>query len=277
MSKTGYFSAPSGMDSAKLFTLNTDTVVANGTATSVTAGSNDTTFYTVLWSDSLANGSYRLVMYDGGVALAGLAEVTVDATTVVEATTSSGSGSGARTVTITVTLDTGGNVEGATVRLTKAAESFTATTNASGVCTFNVDDGTWTVAITSAGATYAGTTIVVNGDETASYEMTAISITASDVGKRTGYYTCFDEDGVVESGVVVTCWAVTPPSTTGIALDSKVRTETSAGNGIVQFTNMIVGARYRFKRGDWDRSVLVEVPSGTGSFAMDSLVGRETA
>lgn len=89
MSKTGYFSAPAGMDSAKLFTLNTDTVVANGTATSVTAGSNDTTFYTVLWSDSLANGSYRLVMYDGGVALAGLAQVAVGDTTV---TTPSASG-----------------------------------------------------------------------------------------------------------------------------------------------------------------------------------------
>lgn len=88
MSKTGYFSAPSGMDSAKLFTLNTDTVVANGTASSVTAGTNDTTFYTVLWSDSLANGSYRLVMYDGGVALAGLAEVTVDDTTVTVTSTS---------------------------------------------------------------------------------------------------------------------------------------------------------------------------------------------
>lgn len=82
MSKTGYFSAPAGMDSAKLFELNTDTVVANGTATSVTAGTNDNTFYTVAWSDSLAAGSYRLVMYDGGVALAGLAEVTVDESSV---------------------------------------------------------------------------------------------------------------------------------------------------------------------------------------------------
>lgn len=277
MSKTGYFSAPAGMDSAKLFTLNTDTVVANGTATSVTAGTNDDTFYTVLWSDSLANGTYRLVMYDGGVALAGLAQVTVGASTVTDATTSSSSGTGARTVTITVTLDTGGNVEGATVRLTKAAESYTATTNASGVCAFNVNDGTWTVAITAAGATFSGSSLTVDGTETASYEMTAISLTASDVGKRTGYYTCYDEDGVVESGVVVTCWAVNPPSTTGVALDSKERTETSAASGIVEFTNMIVGARYRFKRGDWDKSVLVEVPTGTGAFAMDSLVGRETA
>lgn len=103
------------------------------------------------------------------------------------------------------------------------------------------------------------------------------TIDPSEPGKRTGYYTCFDENGVVESGVVVTCWAVQPPSTTGIALDSRERTETSAANGVVEFTNLVVGARYRFKRGDWDKSVLVEVPSGTGAFAMDSLIGRETA
>jgi hypothetical protein len=276
MTKTGYFSAPAGMDEAKLFALNTDTVVANGTSTSVTAGTNDNTFYTVVWSASLANGTYRLVLYDGGVALAGLAQVVVGASTVTEAT-SGGSGTGARTVTITVTLNTGGSVEGATVRMTKAAESYTAATNASGVCTFNVDDGTWTVAITAAGASFSGASLVVDGNESASYQMTATSLTPSDPGKRTGYYTCFDEDGVLEAGVVVTCWAVSPPSTTGVALDSRERTETSGANGVVEFTNMIVGARYKFKRGDWDKSVTVDVPSGAGAFALDSLVGRETA
>lgn len=187
-----------------------------------------------------------------------------------------GSGGGARTVTITVTLDTGGNVEGATVRLTKAAESYTATTDVDGECVFNVDDGTWTVAITAAGASFAGTSLVVDGDETASYEMTAISLTASDVGKRTGYYTCYDENGVVESGVEVQCWCYYAPST-GLALDSAVRTETSDVDGLVQFTNMIVGAKYKFRRGDWaeSKAVSVTVESGSGAFALDSVLGRD--
>jgi hypothetical protein len=89
---------------------------------------------------------------------------------------SAGSGTGARTVTITVNDGTTA-LQNATVRMTEGANTFTATTNVSGVAVFNLDDATYTVGVTKSGYSYAGTTLVVNGTETATYSMTVVSIT----------------------------------------------------------------------------------------------------
>jgi len=94
----------------------------------------------------------------------------------------SGSGSGARTVTITVNDGTT-VLENCIVRLTEGANTFTALTNSSGVAVFNLDDATYTVGITKPGYTYSGTSLVVNGTETATYSMTAISISNPTAGK----------------------------------------------------------------------------------------------
>jgi len=163
-----------------------------------------------------------------------------------------GTGSGARTVTITVTLSAA-PVEGASVRLTKAAETYVGTTNASGVVTFNVDDGTWTVSITSPNATFAGASLVVDDAETVSYSLTAVSITPSPAGQMTGYWTCYSHLGVVESGVSVTMQLVdVPKGSKGLALDSKTRTVTANGSGVAQFTNLFPGCRYKVYRGAAD-------------------------
>src|SRR5512142_3051102 len=67
------------------------------------------------------------------------------------------SGTGARTVTVTV--DDGTNpIEGAKVRFTKGGDTFTATTDATGLTTFGLDDGTYTLAVTAGGFTYTPTT-----------------------------------------------------------------------------------------------------------------------
>jgi len=163
-----------------------------------------------------------------------------------------GTGTGARTVTITVTLSAA-PVEGASVRLTKAAETYVGTTNASGVVTFNVDDGTWTVSITSPNATFAGASLVVDDAETVSYSLTAVSITPSPAGQMTGYWTCYSHLGVVESGVSVTMQLVdVPKGSKGLALDSKTRTVTANGSGVAQFTNLFPGCRYKVYRGAAD-------------------------
>lgn len=94
----------------------------------------------------------------------------------------SGAGSGARTVTITVNDGTT-VLENAIVRMTEGANTFTALTNSSGVAVFNLDDATYTVGITKPGYTYSGTSLVVNGTETATYSMTAISISNPTAGK----------------------------------------------------------------------------------------------
>lgn len=73
--------------------------------------------------------------------------------------------------------------------------------------------------------------------------------TASPPGQTTGYATTYDEDGVVETGVVVTCQLLSvDESVTGAAYDSAVRSETSNGSGLVQFTGLFPGATYEFKR-----------------------------
>jgi hypothetical protein len=92
---------------------------------------------------------------------------------------SAGSGTGARTVTITVNDGTTA-LQNAVVRLTEGVNTFRALTNASGVATFNVDDATYTVAITKSGYSYAGTTLVVDGTETATYSMTVNTVTPPD-------------------------------------------------------------------------------------------------
>jgi len=84
------------------------------------------------------------------------------------AAASAGAGTGARTVTITVNDGTTA-LQNAVVRLTEGSNTFRALTNASGVATFNLDDATYTVAVTKSGYTYAGTTLVVDGTETATY------------------------------------------------------------------------------------------------------------
>ena len=160
-----------------------------------------------------------------------------------------GTGTGARTVVVTVTLSAS-PVEGASVRLTKAAETYIGSTNASGQVTFNIDDGTWTVAITSPGATFAGASLVVDDDETVSYSLTAISITPSPATQITGYYTCYSHLGVVESGVSITMQLVgLAQGSVGLALDNRLRTVTSDANGVAQFTNLFPGCRYKVYRG----------------------------
>lgn len=183
-----------------------------------------------------------------------------------------GAGTGARTVTITVNFAFL-PLQGATVRLTKGAESFTGETNVSGQVVFNVNDGTWGVGITAAGATFAGASLVVDGNEAASYSMTANTITPSDPGKRTGYLVCYDEEGQLEQGASVTIICYYAPST-GLALDSEPRTEVSGADGVVSFTNLIVGAKYYITRGS-GRKQSFTVPSGSGSVALNSIVGKE--
>lgn len=185
---------------------------------------------------------------------------------------SSGTGTGARTVTITVNDGTNA-LQNAKVRVTQGAESYLGTTNASGVVTFNLDDATWTIAITKPGYTYAGTTLVVDGNESATYSMTAVTITPSSGSLVTGYWVCYSELGVVESGVSITMQATKVPADTGFALDSAIRTSTSGSDGVAQFTNLIPGATYRVQRNSGDYYTIKIDDDATGSVELNSILG----
>jgi hypothetical protein len=184
----------------------------------------------------------------------------------------SASGSGARTVTVTVNDGTTA-LQNARVRMTEGANSYSALTNASGVAVFNLDDATYTVAITKAGYSYAGTTLVVDGNETITYSMSLVTITPSNSPFVTGYYTCYSELGVVESGVTITLQVHKVPSETGLALDSAVRTTTSDSNGLAQFTNLVPGTTYLIKRGSGTDYTVKIADNATGSVELNSILG----
>jgi hypothetical protein len=184
-----------------------------------------------------------------------------------------GTGTGARTVTITVNL-AGSPVEGAKVRLTKAAESYLGTTNVSGQVTFNVDDGSWIVGITSPNTTFAGAVLAVSGNVSQSYNVTAISITPSSPGNVTGYWLCLGANGLPESGVTMSMQAVSIDcDISGLALDTTVRTTTSNGSGVAQFPDLTPGVRYQAWRGTGAK-VYVTIPTdASGTLELNSLLG----
>lgn len=187
--------------------------------------------------------------------------------------TGGGTGTGARTVTITTQLS-GAPLEGASVRLTKGAETYVGQTNVSGQLTFNVDDGTWVVSITSPGATFGGASLVVDGPETMTYSLTAISLSPSAPGGVTGYWLCLGVNGLIESGVTMSMQAVeVPEGSTGLALDTTIRTATSNGSGVAQFTDLVPGARYSAWRGTGSKRYITIPEDASGSLELNSLLG----
>lgn len=168
------------------------------------------------------------------------------------AAASAGAGTGARTVTITVNDGTTA-LQNAVVRLNEGVNTFRALTNVSGVATFNLDDATYTVAITKSGYSYAGTTLVVDGTETRTYSMTQTSITPPDGPTKTALtILCLDENGDADSGVNVSIRYVTVPTdSVDIAFPGASITKTSNGSGVATF-QVIKGATIEYKRGTRD-------------------------
>jgi hypothetical protein len=178
---------------------------------------------------------------------------------------SAGSGTGARTVTITVNDGTT-VLQNATVRMTEGANTYTATTNVSGVAVFNLDDATYTVGVTKSGYSYAGTTLVVNGTETATYSMTVTTITPpSNPSLSAIVVLCLNAAGQPEASVAIDIRIVTVPSgSQNIAYKGSKQTATSNVNGIAQF-EVVQGSVCEWKRGKADvwSSVTIDSDSVT--------------
>jgi hypothetical protein len=176
-----------------------------------------------------------------------------------------GSGTGARTVTITVNDGTT-VLQNATVRMTEGANTFTSLTNVTGVAVFNLDDATYTVGVTKSGYSYAGTTLIVNGTETATYSMTVVSITPpSNPSLSAIVVLCLDAAGQPEASVAIDIRIVTVPSgSQNIAYKGAKQTATSNVNGIAQF-EVVQGSVCEWKRGKADvwSSVTIDSDSMT--------------
>lgn len=188
---------------------------------------------------------------------------------------STGTGTGARTIDITVT-DGSSPLENVKVRLSlNGVSSAFGITNTNGEVTLNVDDGTYAVALTTPGYTFEGETLVVNGDETASYAMDSIDSADNNI---TGYTFTYDENGVLKASVNVYVSLQRLPSTgQGILANRKWRLSTSDVNGRIEFDNLIPGATYLFTRGyakDCSDTVRITIPANASDpYLLPAFVG----
>src|SRR5690606_31445060 len=103
--------------------------------------------------------------------------------------------------------------------------------------------------------------------------MTAITVSASAPGFSTGVLTCYDEDGAVEQGVTIRARIIKGPGTAGLSYDQTYRDEVSGVDGVVQITNMVIGATYEIVRGDRIGRAEVTVPNAP-SFNLPEVLGQ---
>jgi hypothetical protein len=182
--------------------------------------------------------------------------------------------SGPNTITVTVTNTAdNGPIQGAFVRFYRTGESGTQATDADGETEFTVGSFTWSVAIAANGFVGQTNTLVVSDNAAVTYQLTAATITASEVGKSTGYATVLDEQGAAEVSVPVFITMTAAPTGSGNSFDTVVRKVYSSDTGLVQFPNMIRGATYDYWRSETGKRFSVTVPD-TDTFAFPNFLGK---
>lgn len=209
---------------------------------------------------ALSDENYTAPLTAAGTRSAlGMAAADLDTQLDAIAAGSSGTGTGARTVTITVN-DGSTVLQNARVRLSEGANEFTGLTNASGVVTFNVDDATYTVAITKSRYSYAGTTLVVDGTEAVMYSMTATSVSPpTEPSLSAVEVLCLSATFTAQSGIDIDFrLAAIPSGDQNRAMPGAKVTVTSDSSGIARW-EAPQGATIEYKRGStqvWAKVVL---------------------
>lgn len=184
-----------------------------------------------------------------------------------------GSGGGSGAYTLTITVNDGTNpLQNAVVRFTEGVNTFSQTTNASGVATFALDAATYSVAITKAGYQFTPTTLAVSATDSHTYSMMAITTTPpATPGQSVLTGTCYGNDGVAEVGVTISFRMTEGPGDDGNILSTKTRTTTSGVSGAVSLDGFIQGATYEAWRGT-GKHVSKVIPA-TASFSWPEILG----
>jgi hypothetical protein len=172
-----------------------------------------------------------------------------------------GSGTGAYTIAITVQNTSSAALQNATVRMSEGANSYTATTNASGVATFALDAATYSVAITKGGYQFTPTTLAVSSSDSQTYQMSTVTITPSEPTETTGYITVYTAARVVVSGATVELQLTRLKNgTTGSGINDALVSRTTNASGYAEFTGLPRGAAYqlRINTGPWYRGTTAE-------------------
>jgi len=272
------YSGMAGVLTLKVFAPGSDTIVDSAIAS---PGTNNPSQYSASFTD-LPVLRYLEVLYSDSDPVSS-AYVNVEAATnnyFPESIqdVSASEPTGARAVTVTVTDGTD-PLENATVRFTEGANTYTVNTDVTGVATINLDDATYDVAVTKAGYTFTGTTLLVDGDKTPTYAMSSVSVSLPvSPTQSTGTIRCYDEQGVVEAGVNVSVQIQSGPGTAGLSYDSSVWSVASDVNGDASFVGLMQGAVYRAYRGSETSETEYfefQVPVGRSSFLITELIGSE--
>lgn len=215
----------------------------------LTAGSgDDTSVYTGTVTGAHAGQLLFEVLVSGVVFTHRLRTITDTAATFIiltELEERANHGRGANLVTITITDEDDNPLENAEVRLTSGVLGGLGTTLTDGIVKLSLNAATYDVTITCPG--YAGTvtTLVVSGTTSITYELASLVVTLpEDPGLATGILIALDEEANPEEGIDINLQLVRGPGVAGYSLDMKVRTETTDGDGKVEFTRLIHGATY---------------------------------
>lgn len=239
----------------------------------------------------VGNGEYRLDLPDAAVA-AGADQVSVQGTVAggvvlgypIPLTTNSGTGVYACTWTVN---DGSTALEGATVSFWLAGVlRGTGTTNASGQVSMSLDAGTYTVAISLSGYTFANTTHAVSSTAstwTKTFSMTAVSSTPSTEPdtvtvrwkvKKTDRTTCGAGDATVYLQIIE------GPGTDGFIYhgdNDDFDSEVTDASGYVQFTNVPVPCKLGVKTGTSRKLKIIEIPSdATGIYDAGEIVSHDS-
>lgn len=189
-------------------------------------------------------------------------------------------GSGARQVIINVKdADTSANLQNVLFRATlNGISQARVPTDASGNATVNLDDATYTIALTAGGYQYVGaSTIAVSGNATVPLTMEALPSSGGPPGTVDGRLTVYDNTGDVEAGVTIYCWmARKPTGGYGSAFDREPQEEVSDVNGIVTFEGLVIGATYAVRRGLSGPITMVTIPDDASDpYLLDDVIGEE--
>ncbi len=182
-------------------------------------------------------------------------------------------GIGARTVTLLITDLVAVPLQSAVVRVTKGLLSYVLTSDVNGLVTFNIDDGTWVVAITLANYSFSGAPLSVSADiASQNYQLTPLSLVPSNPGLTTGYTYTYDVNGIIQSGVNMSI-IMDAVSGFGIANNKSIRTVSSDVNGLVQFTNLFKGQQYSLRRGNKGGLEILIPSNAGGTYLLPSVLG----
>lgn len=236
-----------------------------------TADGTESSLYKAVMTDA-ASGVVNVDVISAGVVIGSFVTDLVEAVgnyelwdgpTVVQiaAGVNIGTGSGANSVVVHVQDAGTGNLQGCLVTVLNGTTPIaTGQTYVNGLLTVALPNGTFTLVLYMPGYNGSSTTIVISASGTlTTIHLSLIVITPSTPPYVTGYTTALDSNNQPVAGIVHTNNFISmPDGSTGNTFAGDYIEATSASNGLVQFTNLIVGANYQYRRenadgtsGDW--------------------------